>query len=435
MDSCVASLALSATATKQIAQWEKNIAPGFASFPVVWESAKGHTVTDTDGKEYIDMISQFAVVNFGHSHPHIIEAVIEQTRRCALTNTSYMNPLYGRLATRLTEKFGYDAIASMVTGAEAVDALIKIARKWAYVTKGIPNDEAIILTTDQCYHGLTLATMGLSNRIAQNFGKHLPNVGPHDPQTGQVVRFGDVGDLENALAGSSGRIAAVLIEPVQGYAGTKTPPKGYLTAVQDLCRKHNVLFLCDEVQTGFGRTGFDLAYQRESGVKPDMVALGKALTGGATPMSLVMGKAHVMDIIEQGDIVSTFAASPVGCAAALAVLDVLEAEDISARSQQLGLVLADAIDRAQLPYILEHRGRDAGLFQTLVVDEKPELGITARRIAALCALRGVLCGNAANRLRLSPPLVIAEDALCRSVEVIAKAFRDVGTLGLFPGST
>lgn len=152
-------------------------------------------------------------------------------------------------------------------------------------------------------------------------------------------------------------------------------------------------------------------------------------------MSLVMGKAHVMDIIEQGDIVSTFAASPVGCAAALAVLDVLEAEDISARSQQLGLVLADAIDRAQLPYILEHRGRDAGLFQTLVVDEKPELGITARRIAALCALRGVLCGNAANRLRLSPPLVIAEDALCRSVEVIAKAFRDVGTLGLFPGST
>ncbi|KAF9884999.1 hypothetical protein FE257_000822 [Aspergillus nanangensis] len=425
---------LSANALKAVTEWEKNISPGFDSFPIIWDSAKGHTVTDTDGKTYIDMISQFAVTNFGHSHPHIIDAVVEQTRRCALTNTSYVNPLYGKLATRLSQKFGYDSIASMVTGAEAVDSLIKIARKWAYIKKGIPNDEAIILTTDQCYHGLTLATMCLSNRISQNFGKHLPNVGPFNPTTGKVVRFGEVEDLEDALTGASNQIAAVLIEPIQGYAGTRAPPQGYLTAVQTLCKKHNVLFLCDEIQTGFGRTGYDLAYQCEPDVQPDLVALGKALTGGATPMSLVMGKSPVMDCIEPGDIVSTFAASPVGCAAALAVLDVLETEEISARAKHLGCVLTRAIDKAHLPHILEHRGRDKGLFQTLVVDEKPEVGITARRIAALCALRGVLCGNAANRLRLSPPLVISEEALIHAIDIMAVAFRDVQTMGVFPGS-
>lgn len=152
-------------------------------------------------------------------------------------------------------------------------------------------------------------------------------------------------------------------------------------------------------------------------------------------MSLVMGKAHVMDIIEHGDIVSTYAASPVACAAALAALDVLENEEISARAKRLGLFLTQELDRAQLPYILDHRGRETGLFQTLVVDEKPELGITARRIATLCALRGVLCGNAANRLRLSPPLVISQEALVDAVGVIAGAFRDVQLMGSFPGST
>lgn len=152
-------------------------------------------------------------------------------------------------------------------------------------------------------------------------------------------------------------------------------------------------------------------------------------------MSLVMGKSHVMNVIEHGDVVSTFAASPVGCAAALAALDILETQQLSAQAKRLGLVLTKAIDKAQLPYILEHRGKDTGLFQTLIVDEKPELGITARRIATLCALRGMLCGNAANRLRLSPPLVISEEALTRSVEIMVDAFRDVQKMGSIPGST
>jgi ornithine--oxo-acid transaminase len=204
--------------------------------------------------------------------------------------------------------------------------------------------------------------------------------------------------------------------------------------VQDLCHKHNILFICDEVQTGYGRTGTDLAFQHEPGVKPDLVVLGKAVTGGIYPMSVVLGKKHVMDLVKTFDVAGTFAGSPIACAAALAAVDVLEEECIAERAQRLGETFASAIDQADLPYVVEHRGRGRGMFQTFVVDETISPKITARRIAALCALRGVLVGNGANRLRFSPPLVISEADLLRAVQVIQSAFRDVADLGDFPGS-
>ncbi|SPO06521.1 related to ornithine aminotransferase [Cephalotrichum gorgonifer] len=425
--------ALSPGVSKILKTWRENVTPGFGTFPVVVDSAHGHTIKDVDGKEYIDMISQFAVSNFGHSHPKIVEAVVDQIRKVALVNTSYVHPLYAELAERLNKKFGYDSIAAMVTGSEAIDACVKIARKWAYVKKKIPANEAWILTTDCCYHGVTLITMNLSNVKAENFGKHIPHVGPFGPTSGRLVRYGNVEDLQQVLEESGHQIAAFMIEPIQGLAGTKIPPEGYLKAAQDLCQKHNVLFICDEIQTGLGRTGTDLAYQHES-VKPDLVALGKAITGGVVPMSIVMGKREVMEIIQPYDVASTYAGMPAACAAALAALDVLEDEAISARSQRLGQLLAELISSAGLPYVLEHRGCGRGLFQTLVIDEVPSKGITARRIAALCALRGVLCGNTANRLRFSPPLTISEEALAKAVEVLSGAFSDVATLGEFPGS-
>ncbi|KAL1619153.1 hypothetical protein SLS56_010241 [Neofusicoccum ribis] len=429
--------------------WQEKVRGGFAPIPVVLEKAHNHILTDVDGKEYIDLITQFAVMNFGHSHPKIVQAVVDQVQKMPLVNTSYINPLYAQFAARITAKFGFDSIATMLSGSEAVESAIKVARKWAYVKKGIPADEAWVLTTDRCYHGITLATMSLSNVKADrkhtprtdpecrsrstDFGKHIPHVGPFAPSSGKLIEYGELSVLREAFEQDSHRIAAFLIEPIQGLSGTRIPPPGYLAAVQSLCHAHNILFIVDEVQTGFGRTGTDLAYQHEPGVQPDLVTLGKAVTGGLYPLSAVLGKAHAMDVLAAHEVAGTFAASPVACAAALAVLDVLEDERIAERAQRLGDLLTRTIDRLAPPHVVEHRGRGRGLFQTLVLDETVP-GVSARRVAALAALRGVLVGNGADRLRFSPPLTIPEEDLVRAVEVVVQAIRDVGALGEFPGS-
>ncbi|VUC31948.1 unnamed protein product [Clonostachys rosea] len=419
---------------RYIKMWQENVRGGFATFPVVLERASGHIITDVDGKEYIDMISQFAVINFGYTHPRITEAVVKQIRKVATFNTSYVHPLYAEFASRICKKFGYSGVATMITGSEGVESAVKIARKWAYVKKGIPTDEAWVITADSCYHGLTLATMPLSNHMASNFGKHLPNVGPVGPSSGRLIRFGNADDLEIVLREDANKIAAFMIEPIQGYSGTVVPPKGYLKAVQDLCSRYNILFICDEVQTGYGRTGTDLAFQNEPGVKPDLVVLGKAITGGQLPMSAILGNESTLGLLKPYEVASTYAAAPVACAAAIAALDVLEEEKISERSQKLGSILTEAFEKAVLPHLLDHRGKRRGLFQTLVVDEDASSGITARRIAALCAHRGVLVGNAANRLRFSPPLTICREDMLKAVDVVVSAFRDVSKLGDFLGS-
>ncbi|EFX05899.1 L-ornithine aminotransferase [Grosmannia clavigera kw1407] len=385
---------------------------------VVFESAEGSTITDVDGKKYIDFIAQFAVMSFGHSHPKIIKAAVDQLQKLPLVNTSYINPLYADFAERITKKFNYDSITSMCTGAEAVDGACKIARKWAYVKKGVPADKAIILTADSCYHGMTLSTMSMTDSILENFGRHLPNVGPFAPESGKLIKFGETDVLKETFEASGDVIAAFVVEPVQGSAGCRVPPEGYLKTVQDLCHKHNVLFICDEVQSGYCRTGTDMAYQQEAGVQPDLITLGKAVTGGLYPMSIIMGKSHVMDTLRKYEVGSTFAASTVACAAALAALDVMEEEQLSERSKRLGVVLTKAIDDANLPYVTLHQGRNRGLFQTLTVDESAP-NVTARRIAALCALRGMLCGCSSNRLRFSPPLVISETEILKGKTSLA----------------
>ncbi|KAM5348242.1 hypothetical protein ACJ41O_008066 [Fusarium nematophilum] len=424
-------LVLSKQTSHYLEQWKKHTRSGFAAFPVVVESAKDHIITDVDGKKYIDFISQYAALNFGYSHPRIAKAAADQMYKMPMLGTAYISPLYAQFADRITKKFGFDSIVTMISGSEAVEAALKIARKWAYTKKNIPEDEAWVLTTDQCYHGLTLATMPLSTVVAKNFGQHVPNVGPFAPTSGKPISYGDVDILSETFKQDGHRIAAFIVEPVQGWAGTRFPPKGYLKAVQDLCKQHNILFICDEIQSGYGRTGKDLAYQHAEGVQPDMVTLGKAVAGGFYPMSVVMGKKHVMDVLAKGEVVSTFGASPVACAAALASLDVLEEEKISERSQRLGNLLTKTIKELAPPHVLELRG--GGLFQTLVVDESTP-GVTARRVAALATLRGVLVGNGFNRLRFSPPLTITEEDLVQAARIIVQALKDVDTMGEFPGS-
>ncbi|KAL6884446.1 pyridoxal phosphate-dependent transferase [Trichoderma evansii] len=425
-------MALSEATAHYVELRRRHVRGGFPAFPVAVESAKDHTITDVDGKIYIDFITQFAVMNFGYSHPKIVKAAADQLYKMPLCGTAYISPIYAEFAQRLTKKFGYDAIVTMLSGSEAVESAIKIARKWAYTKKNIPENEAWVITCDQCYHGLTLATMPLATVVAKNFGEHLPRVGPRAPTGGKLIQYGDLDGLTEVFEKDGQKIAAFIVEPVQGWAGTRFPPKGYLKGVQDLCKKHNVLLIADEVQAGFGRTGKDLSYQHEAGVQPDLVTLGKAVTGGFYPMSVVMGKKEVMDCLEKGEILSTFGGCPIASAAAIATLDVLEEENISERSHRLGELLTKTLEDLAPPYILEHRG--GGLFHTLVLDEsKP--GVTARRVAALATMRGVLVGCGFNRLRLSPPLTITEDDLVKGIEIIAQALRDVEAMGDFPGST
>ncbi|KAF4332987.1 ornithine aminotransferase [Fusarium beomiforme] len=418
---------------KYVADLKQYVRGGFPTLPVAVESASGHTITDVDGKEYIDFIGQFAVMNFGYSNAKIAKAAAEQVYKLPLAGTYYISPLYTEFAKRVTKvrkvfqnrymlgkltsgikKFGFDSIVTMLSGSEAVESAVKIARKWAYLHKGIPQDKAHVLT-----------------QRSANFGEHLPNVGPYAPSSGKLIPFGDIKALTGCFEEDAHHLAALCIEPVQGWAGTIVPPPGYLKAAQELCRKHNVLLICDEIQAGYGRTGKDLSYQHEASLDPDMVIMGKAVTGGYYPMSVVMGKKHVMDLVQKNEILSTFGASPIACAAALASLDVLEEEKIAERSERLGDLLKKTVKTLNPAHVKELRG--PALFQSLVLDCSVP-GVTPRRVSALCMHRGVLVGIGADRLRFSPPLTISEEDLVKALEIITQALRDVTEMGDFPGS-
>ncbi|KAH7002986.1 pyridoxal phosphate-dependent transferase [Fusarium venenatum] len=424
-------LVLAEKTQKYVNDWSQYIRGGFPTLPIAVESTHGHIITDVDGKDYIDFIGQMAVMNFGYSNPKIAKAVADQVFKFPLTGTYHISPLYTEFAKRVTQKFGFDSIITMLSGSEAVESAVKIARKWAYLHKGITQDRAHVLTVDQCYHGLTLSTMPMATVAAKHFGQHLPNLGPYAPTSKKLIPFGNIQALTECFEQDAKNLAAFIVEPVQGWAGTIVPPVGYLKAVQALCRKHNVLLICDEIQAGYGRTGKDLSFQHEPELEPDMVIMGKAVTGGYYPMSVVMGKKYVMDLIQKNEILSTFGASPIACAAALASLDVLEEERISERSERLGEVLKQTIKSLNPPRVKELRG--TALFQSLVLDCSVP-GVTPRRVSALAMHRGVLVGIGADRLRFSPPLTISEEDLVKAVTVVAQALKDVTEMGDFPGS-
>ncbi|KAK4941196.1 ornithine aminotransferase [Elasticomyces elasticus] len=318
----------------------------------------------------------------------------------------------------------------MTSGAEAVDAAIKIARKWAFFVKGIRDGSAHILTATACYHGVTLSTVSMASKKAEHFSTYLPNVGSTAP-SGTVVRYGEIDDLRKAFTEDGPRIAAFMIEPIQGSAGIVVPPAGYIKEVAELCKEHNVLFIADEIQTGFGRTGTNLCHQHD-GVKADLVVLGKALSGGLYPMSGVMGPSRVMDIISPFEIGTTMANNPPGCAAALAALDVLVDEKLADRADRLGKLLLERLRSYDLPYVVEFSGR--GLFLAMVIEAKPPK-VTGRRIAALLAQRGVLVSSntAGTRIRICPPLTISEEDLMRGADVVAAVFAEIEDVGDIPG--
>ncbi|RBR06040.1 hypothetical protein FVER53590_06515 [Fusarium verticillioides] len=423
---------LSEKTARHVETWSKHIRGGFPTLPVAVESAKGHTVVDVDGKEYIDFIGQFAVMNFGYSHPKIAKAAADQVYKMPLSGTAYISPLYVEFAERLTKKFGFDSIATMLSGSEAVESAVKIARKWAYLKKGIPQDQAHVLTfpTNVSFTSPN-SQLPVLKLMERRFRTTSPNIGSYAPTSGKLIPFGDLRSFEKVFEEDGERIAALFVEPVQGWAGTIVPPKGYLKGAQGLCRKHNVLLIYDEIQAGYGRTGKDLSFHHEPELEPDMVTMAKGITGGYYPMSVIMGKKHVMDLLSKNEVLSTFGASPIALSAALATLDVLEDEKISERSERLGRVLEKTIKELNPPHVKELRG--IALFQSLVLDQS-EPGVTPRRVQALAAHHGVLVGIGADRLRFSPPLTITEEDLVKALHVIAQCLEEVTALGDFAGS-
>ena len=368
---------------------------------VVVERAEGAWVYDVDGRRYLDMLSAYSAVNQGHCHPAILRALTEQASKVTLTSRAFRNDQLPLLLRDLHALTGYDMALPMNSGAEAVETALKAARKWGETVKGVPAGRCEIVVCDQNFHGRTIAIVGFSSEAQYRHG-----FGPF-PGGFKAVPFGDVEALRAAITADT---CAFLIEPIQGEAGIVLPPEGYLKAAEALCREHNVLLMCDEIQSGLGRTGKLFAHQHE-GVRPDVVILGKALSGGIYPVSAVLASREVLGVFQPGDHGSTFGGNPLACAVARAALRVIADEGLCERSARLGTVALERLRAMRSDKVRAVRGR--GLWLALELDRP------ARPLCEALQRRGVLCKETHERtIRIAPPLVIEEADLLWGLEQI-----------------
>jgi ornithine--oxo-acid transaminase len=399
-------------------------APALKSSPLVISRGQGAYVWDINRNRYLDFLSMFSVVNQGYSHPRIVSAMIEQCQNITIVSRAFHNEHYPLLCQKLCQLLHQDQAFAMNSGSEATDLAIKLARKWAYRVKGIAVDEAVVVTVSGNYHGKTLGPLSASDNedIRQEFGPFIPGVGP--TVDGHTVHFNSVEDLEHVFRVSAHKMAAVMVECVQGYAGAITADDSYIRALERLCRKHNVLFIADEVQSGFGRAGYLMAYEKYN-VQPDLVVIGKALTGGVYPMSMVLGRKEIMSQLRTGQHSSTYSGNPLASAVALAAVDVVLDEALPARSLRLGELMKARLCSIRSSHTtLEVTGQ--GLLCALHLDESHPSGrVTAARLAALMQQRGVLAYSVANRLRVAPPLIISEEELMGGLDVLEKSLHDL----------
>ncbi|SJX63385.1 probable CAR2-ornithine aminotransferase [Sporisorium reilianum f. sp. reilianum] len=407
-------------------------AHNYHPLPVVFDRAQGAHVWDPEGKQYLDFLSAYSAVNQGHCHPAIVGALVAQAQRLTLSSRAFYNSAFAPFAEKVTQTFGYEMVLPMNTGAEAVETALKLARKWGYMKKGIPDGKARLLSVSGNFHGRTLGVISMSTdpESRTGFGPFLDRVGPGvDDMT---IRYDNADDLEKVLDKYGHEVAAFLVEPIQGEAGIVVPTPGYLKRVEQLCRKHNVLFICDEIQTGLGRTGKMLAHQHD-GVRPDIVTLGKALSGGVYPVSAVLADRDVMLCIKPGEHGSTYGGNPLGCAVATAAIDVLVNEKLCERADELGAKFRHQLAEIKHPLLASVRGR--GLLNAIVIDEhKSTKGRSAWQLCLLLKHKGLLAKPThVNIIRLAPPLVIDEKDLEKGVQIIKEALEELDTLDVIPG--
>jgi ornithine--oxo-acid transaminase len=380
-----------------IALEEQYGAHNYHPLDVVIERAQGVWVYDVDGNRYLDCLSAYSAVSQGHVHPKILEALIEQAKKVTLTSRAFRNDQLPFFYKELSELSGYEMSLPMNSGAEAVETALKLARKWAYHVKGVPRYEAEIIVAEGNFHGRTISIVTFSSEplYRDDFGPFTPGF--------KIVPYGNAATLEAAFTPNT---AAVMLEPIQGEAGVIVPPAGYLRDVAGMCRKHNVLFIADEIQTGLGRTGRLFASDHE-GVRPDVMVIGKALSGGFYPVSAVLADADLLGLFTPGEHGSTFGGNPIAAAVARASLKVLVEERLVERSHELGEYFLDQLAEVPSPHVREVRGK--GLL--IGVELKPEAG-GARRFCEQLKQRGILAKEThENTIRFAPPLVIEKDTI------------------------
>jgi len=376
-----------------IAETERVSAPNYSPLPVVIARAEGVWAWDVEGRKYLDCISAYSSLNQGHRHPRIVRALVEQAGQLTLTSRAVHNDRMGPFLAKLCELAGFEMALPMNTGAEAVETAIKLARKWAYRVKRVPQDGAEIVACRDNFHGRTTTIVGFSSEP-----QYREDFGPYSAG----FRLVDFGDIEQLRAALSSNTAAFLVEPIQAEAGIILPPDGYLAAARALCRERNVLFVLDEIQTGLGRTGKLFAHEHEPGAMADLLILGKALGGGVYPVSAVLASRAIMTLLKPGDHGSTFGGNPLASAVGAAALDVLVEERLTERAAELGAHLRAALATLRSDKIVEIRGR--GLL--IGIEIAVEAG-TARKYCERLLERGVLAKDThAQVIRLAPPLVI-----------------------------
>ncbi|SEL17263.1 ornithine--oxo-acid transaminase [Parapedobacter koreensis] len=381
-------------------------AHNYHPLPVVLEKGEGVFLWDVDGKRYYDFLSGYSAVNQGHCHPKIIRALIEQAQKLTLTSRAFHSDLLGEYAEYITAYFGYDKVLPMNSGVEAVETALKLARRWGYDKKGIPANQAKIVTVAGNFHGRTLNVVSFSTDPSSRdgFGPFMPGY--------EVIPYNDLEALAAAL--KDPHVAGFLVEPIQGEAGVYVPDDGYLAAAYDLCREANVLFIGDEIQTGLARTGKMLACDHEN-VRPDVLILGKALSGGMLPVSAVLADDEVMLCIKPGEHGSTYGGNPLACKVAIAALEVIREERLVERSAELGDYFRKRISELNHPNIKQVRGK--GLLNAIVIShDNPD---AAWELCLVLKDNGLLAKPThGDKIRFAPPLVITEEQLDECIQII-----------------
>ncbi len=414
------------TSQDAIALENKYGAQNYHPLPVVLSRGEGVYVWDVEGKKYYDFLSAYSAVNQGHCHPRIISALKEQAENLTLTSRAFYNDMLGKYEKYITECFGFDRVLPMNTGAEAVETAIKIARKWGYEKKGIPANQAKIVVCQNNFHGRTITIISASNDpiATENFGPFTPGI--------VSIRYNDINALQEAL--KDPKVAAFLVEPIQGEAGVYVPDENYIREAHELCREKNVLFISDEVQTGIARTGRLLAScgtcsctdrlcSDTPDVKPDMLILGKALSGGVLPVSAVLANNTIMEVIRPGNHGSTFGGNPLACAVAIAALEVVRDEDLAENAFVLGELFRSEMEKLVGESDLVRLVRGKGLLNAIVINDSEDSS-TAWDICMALKENGLLAKPThGNIIRFAPPLVMTEEQMLDCISIIKRTLK------------
>lgn len=403
------------SATQRFIETEyKYGAHNYKPMPVVLSKGEGVYVWDIEGKQYLDFLSAYSAVSQGHCHPRIVQAMIEQAQRLTLTSRAFYNDRLGECEKFLCEYFGYDKVLMMNSGVEGGETALKLTRKWAYKVKGIPQDQAKTVYAEGNFWGRTLAAISSSTDPSSttDYGPFMPGY--------EIVPYNDLNALED-LFRRDPHIAGYMVEPIQGEAGVRVPDEGYLKGVRELCTRYNVLFIADEVQTGIGRTGKRLACDWE-GVKPDILVLGKALSGGTMPVSAALANDDIMLTIRPGEHGSTYGGNPLACAVTIEALRVVEDERLADNARQMGQVFRSRMEALQQQCDLIEQVRGKGLLNAIVIHDTEESD-TAMQLCLNMMEKGLLCKPThGNKIRFAPPLVINEAQMDQACSIIEEVF-------------